>query len=81
MCWRMRLLILLSVSRGKSPDKRYARIKAVFDFFAEKVGLESKKSLFNAVVKRKAHVILKFVSAVFLSDPPAIDLCIMKTNG
>jgi hypothetical protein len=48
-----------------APAQLYARINAVFYFFADKVDGESKKSLFNTVAKRKAHVMLKMVSDGF----------------
>jgi hypothetical protein len=40
-----------------APAQLYARIKAFFDFFADKVNRESKKPLFNVVSKRKEHFV------------------------
>jgi hypothetical protein len=60
-----------------APAQLYARIKAVFNFFANTVDQESKKPVFNAVAKRKAHVILKMVSDGFCQ----IHLALTSTPG
>lgn len=62
------------------PDVLYNRLRAVFDFFKDKIDSETSKPLFNTTARNKFENMLELVKQGFGSDPPNIALYVPKTN-
>ncbi len=66
--------------RRRIPDMLYSRLKAVFDYFADKEDAKTKKPLFNALARQKANSVLVMVKSGFLSDPSGYSFYVRRYN-
>jgi hypothetical protein len=62
------------------PEILYYRVKAVFDFFQDKLDSQTNAPLFNELARKKAKLILVTIHQGYISDPPGIDFYTQKTN-
>jgi hypothetical protein len=73
--------IALRVKRTVPPPKvLYARVKAVFDFFKDKVDSQTNQPLFNEAARKKAESVLVNIRLGYFSDPPGVDFYTRKTD-
>lgn len=74
--------IALRVKRTIPPPKiLYQRVKAVFDFFKDKIDSQTNKPLFNELARKKADLVLISIRQGYVSDPPGIDFYTRKTDN
>jgi hypothetical protein len=55
-------------------------VKAVFDFFKDKLDSQTNQPLFNEIAHKKADLVLIAIRQGYISDPPGIDFYTHKTN-
>lgn len=80
MAWNFRYIALRVKRVIPPPMVLYYRMKAVFDFFANKLDTDSLKPLFNELAKKKANLVLEMVRYGYLSDPPGAEFYTRKTD-
>jgi hypothetical protein len=59
----------------------YKHVKAVFDFFADKLDSTTGKPLFKEKAKERAERVLKMIADGYISDPPGYDFYVRKTDS
>lgn len=66
--------------RVPAPNILYSRMKAVYDFFKDKVDSKTSKVLFHKTNRFKFENMLKMVQKGYASDPPGMSLYVQKTD-
>lgn len=66
--------------RVPEPKILYSRMKAVYEFFRDKVDSKTGKILFHETNRNKFENVLEMVKKGYASDPPGMSLYVLKTD-
>jgi ribosomal protein S27AE len=81
LAFNFRYLALRIRRRIPPPDVLYKRVKAIFDFFADKVDSTTGMPLFKEKAKERAERVLKMIAEGYISDPPGYEFYVRKTDS